>query len=122
MDQALINQIVASAGAGTALIVVFIISGLLWTRHSVDEIKRERDLANARAEKAEAELNAALRFTAERTAPMLEQFVSATGTLIPILQGLIHYGLPPAIAERDHDEPARGRQRRDRSDGRPGTP
>lgn len=107
-DQALINTILGSAGAGTAIMVVLFLLGLVNTKHAMDEVKSERDRANARAEKAEAraeqieeQLNSALKFTAERTAPMLESFVSATNTLIPILQGVVRYGLPRAGQEND---------------------
>jgi hypothetical protein len=60
------------------------------------------DKAEARAEKAEADLKAALRFTAEQTAPMLQSFVSSTGTLIPILQGIVRFG-PPEHRGRESD-------------------
>lgn len=82
------------------------------------------DKAEGRADKAEADLKDALKFTAERTAPMLEQFVSATGTLIPILQSLVHYGLPAAARERDPgDDWRRGRdQQRGGGDGGPRAP
>lgn len=80
------------------------------------------DKAEERADKAETDLKAALRFTAERTAPMLEQFVSATSTLIPILQSLVRYGLP-AGREREPVDDWRGRdQQRGSDDGAARTP
>ena len=44
-----------------------------------------------------------LQATASRTVPLLENFVQATGTLIPILQGLVRYAIPEHT--QDHDDP-----------------
>lgn len=42
-DTSLINQIIASAGAGTALILILILSGILATRQEVARIEKEAD-------------------------------------------------------------------------------
>jgi hypothetical protein len=111
VDQTLLNEIIASAGAGTAIIVILFLTGFAWPKHSVDEIKRERDQAIARAERAEEQRDDALRLTTDRTVPLLEHFVGATNTLIPILQGLVRYGAPVPFPdlERGHVDERRGR-------------
>jgi hypothetical protein len=88
-DSSVISGVIASAGAGTAIMVVLFLTGFLWTKHSVEEIMRERDAAMARAAEAERKLDAAMRTTIEQSVPLLQNFISASGTLIPILQGLV---------------------------------
>jgi hypothetical protein len=88
-DSTIINAVIASAGAGTAIMVVLFLLGLLWTKHSVDDIKRQRDLERADKEKAQEERDAALKVVQDRVIPLLENFNAVTGGLIPLLQGLV---------------------------------
>ena len=53
--------------------------------HSSDEMDHEREAR----QKAEEQRDEALRFNRDQVAPLLSDFVHATGSLLPILQGLV---------------------------------
>lgn len=65
------------------------------------DVIAERDRAIARADKAEEKLETQQRLSQEQLLPLLQSFVQSTGTLIPILQGLVRFGLPASEHGRD---------------------
>jgi len=67
------------------------------------DVLAERDRALTRADKAEEKLDASQRLAQEQLLPLLQSFVSTTSTLIPILQGIVRYGLPPGNHGREGD-------------------
>ncbi|HEY1668497.1 MAG TPA: hypothetical protein VGG54_22630 [Trebonia sp.] len=88
-DTSLVTGILGSAGAGTAIMVILFLSGLIWTKPSVDEIKRQRDQANADKKTAEAQRDDAIAIAQTQIIPMLGSFTAASGALIPLLQALV---------------------------------
>jgi hypothetical protein len=65
------------------------------------DVVAERDRALARADKAEEKLETQQRLAQEQLLPLLQSFVRSTDTLIPILQGLVRFGLPASEHGRD---------------------
>lgn len=88
-DSSLVTGILSSAGAGTAILVVLFLLGLVWTKHSVDDIKGQRDREIAEKRAAEQQRDEALRMATEQIVPLLTTFVATTQSLIPLLQDLV---------------------------------
>lgn len=65
------------------------------------DVIAERDRAIVRADKAEQKLETQQRLSQEQLLPLLQSFVQSTSTLIPILQGIVRYGLPASDHGRD---------------------
>ena len=85
-ESGLIAGILSTGGVGIAFAFVLVLAGWLWTKHAVDEIKRERDKAETRAEHAEAQRDEALKIAQEKMLPLLAAFTTATDALLPLLQ------------------------------------
>lgn len=87
-------------GVAGVMLLLFIQGKL----HSSEEMERER----ARADKAEQQRDEALGFIRDRLAPLVSEFTSSTGALIPILQGLVARleltGREDSIRDRDRRE------------------
>lgn len=64
------------------IVVLALIFGYLWAKPAVDDLK-------ARAEKAEAQRDEALKLWQDNVIPLLQDFNEATKSLIPILQQLV---------------------------------
>jgi len=96
LDSSIVSNIIASAGAGTAIMVVLFLTGMAWTKSSVDEIKRQRDAAEQRAKAAEEQRDEALKLATDKMVPLLANFVSVTTVLIPLLQQV--------VASQEHSE------------------
>jgi hypothetical protein len=60
VDSSLLTGVLSSAGAGTALIVIMLLTGLLNTRRYVDRIEKDADIWKAAYEK-EQQVSAAAR-------------------------------------------------------------
>jgi hypothetical protein len=72
-----------------------------------DEAQAELDRANSRADRAETRADRAeqkYEAVVEDIRPMLSSFVAVTGTLNPILQDIVRYGLPPSRNRRRESE------------------
>ena len=96
LDTSLISSILTSAGAGTALIVVLVLSGLLRTRHEIEALTRaaadaaaQRDREAAEKREAETQRDDALRIARDQIVPMMSSFNATVSALLPVLQALI---------------------------------
>ena len=93
------------------VVVIAFAFRLIVPKGTVDEaVERARaDLVaeNTRLIEEKREAEEHLRASSERVVPLLESFVSATGTLIPILQGLVRYTLPERPPPDDDRRPRR---------------
>ncbi len=99
----------------TGLVIVSLLTGLLWTRPSVEKLQAEKDRAVAEKEKAEAQRDAMAGVLQEKFLPVLSEFVSTTRTLLPILQQLnALQALAPILRELEQEV----HRNRDREPGR----
>jgi hypothetical protein len=98
----IITAIFSSAGTGTAIIVVLLLTGALHTKAAYEEIKSDRDREIAGRQAAEKQLAETQQVTNEKIVPLLTTFVTTTQALIPLLQ--------EQVRQRQEDDPAARRR------------
>jgi hypothetical protein len=87
VDSSLLTGVLSSAGAGTALIVIMLLTGLLNTRRYVDRIEKDSDYWKAAYEK-EQQVSATARETAAAAVRRADAAVEVAALTKDLLQDL----------------------------------